>query len=271
MINKSPLILLNEQEVTAHIGSFTDLIDNILIFKKTDSTNNYFKNKNLVQQKPFALCLAEQQTAGRGRLDRTWFSPFGTNIYLTISWQTAKLLSTLSNLSLHIGIAFMKMLESLDLANDIGIKWPNDIYYQQQKLAGILIETQPVSPSFNRVIIGIGINVNMAEYAANSIGNAWTSLQHITHQVHNRNIIAGTLVKKIIERLMMIEHFSERLMLAEWNRYDILSGRELTLIRQGTEITGIAKGINSEGHLQIQTADNQLLICNSAETSVKNF
>lgn len=267
-----PLELLDVKQIKAPLTvAQQQSIERIEILTSVDSTNSYLKNKLELQKRPVSICLAEQQTAGKGRLGRSWFSPFGANIYLSLSWKSDKDISELNGLSLVIGVAIMKALEKLGLSKGIGIKWPNDIYCQHQKLAGILIEIVAESHSHTRVIIGIGMNVNMLNQPQAAIDKDWTSIEHITQQYQNRNVIIGALLKAVLDELENIKQQPLAACLAEWKKYDVLYEKAITLSHQGNNISGVGKSINEQGHLLLLTNDGTLLPCSSGETSIKQF
>jgi len=267
-----PLQLLDIDRIKTFLTAQQAIIENIIILTSVDSTNTYLKNQLAQQRLPLSICLTEQQTAGRGRLGRSWFSPFGANIYLSLSWKSQQAISELNGLSLIIGVAVIKALKEFGLSEGIGIKWPNDIYYQDQKLAGILVEIVAERHSGTQVIIGIGMNVNMLHQQQAPIDKAWTSIEHMTQQYQDRNILVGILLKAIIAELENIQQqHSPAASLAEWKKYDVLYEKAITLSHHGKELSGIGKGINEQGHLLLLMADGALLPCSSGETSIKQF
>src|SRR3546814_7105530 len=100
------------------------------------------------------------QTAGRGRRGRSWISPFGANLYLSIAWSWPAWPPELSALSLAIGVACAKVIENHGIA-DVRLKWPNDLLVDDRKLGGILIEHRGEAGGACRVVVGIGLNLQM--------------------------------------------------------------------------------------------------------------
>src|SRR3989338_4340844 len=147
-------------------------IQEIKILKTIDSTNAYLLKQAHVDKA--SVCIAEQQTAGRGQFNRTWASP-ANNIYFSMRWPLKEAYQNIMGLSLVVAIAIIKTLAYFDVTEHIGIKWPNDIMWQQRKLAGILVETTKTD-----VIIGIGINVQLPKTV--SIDQPWIDLFEITDQ-----------------------------------------------------------------------------------------
>jgi BirA family transcriptional regulator, biotin operon repressor / biotin---[acetyl-CoA-carboxylase] ligase len=235
------LILLDAELIQSYI-SFADQLK-IDIFDSIDSTNTYLKQRK--SEKKFHACLAELQTAGRGRFSRTWFSPFGANIYLSLAWYTHKLLHDLGGLSLMMGLATVQALTELGIQNGLMIKWPNDILWRGNKLAGILIEVNAESGKPSQIIMGIGLNVNMPE--------SWASINHILAADQDRNKIVGLLLNHIVHS---IDEFNEQgfseSFIQQWKPYDFLFGKPLSLKAGHHIINGIAMGVNSLGHLLLQ-------------------
>jgi len=128
---------------------------NMDIFNEIDSTNDEAKRINL--NKDFHIIIAEKQYKGRGRLGKKWSSPDLGNIYMTVC--TEKDFSYMP-LSLVIGVICKKGIEKFINKNDIELKWPNDILYNNKKVGGVLVEKEVIKES-TRTIIGIGINLNI--------------------------------------------------------------------------------------------------------------
>lgn len=169
-----------------------------------DSTNNAFEE--LIPSTKLSICLAETQTQGRGQLQKIWHSPSGENIYLSLCYFSSKSPTALSQLSIVIGQTLCLFLNNgFTLKAPAKIKWPNDILCDEKKISGILIEIKKVSNQQHRVVIGIGINVNMHEVPESAISQPWTSLAHMTGSTHDRNLICAHLINKIQIALRLFE------------------------------------------------------------------
>src|SRR3990167_5786654 len=131
-----PLLLLDPLIIKNKIYDSIDL----MVFETIDSTNLYLKQfKNCKQVK---VCLAEQQTAGKGRFERAWHSPFGKNIYMSCRYPFKKDISELAGLSLLTSLSVIKTLNDIGIKDHLFVKWSNDIVFDGKKLAGNLIEVQ---------------------------------------------------------------------------------------------------------------------------------
>lgn len=237
------------------------------VFSKIDSTNDYFKSK-IITADAIHFCLAEQQTAGRGRLGRNWFSPFGTNIYLSCSWSFNQEVNALSGLSLVVGIAVIKALNELNPNPEIKIKWPNDILYQQKKLAGILIEINTLDSGNTQAIIGIGLNVNMGSQNTEIIDQPWTSLQHIIGHEIDRNKIVALLIHNLLCELSKFSIHGLKPFFTQWQQYDALLNQQINLLHGTQNIIGKVIGINEQGYLLLQHNDGSTAAYSSGDSTL---
>ena len=128
-------------------------------FPVIDSTNQYLLERvNTLSSGE--SCLAECQTAGRGRRGKPWVSPFGCQLILSMYWRLEQGMAAAMGLSLAVGVAVVEALESLGYPG-VALKWPNDLYYQGRKLAGILVEMSGSAGASCHLVIGVGLNLAM--------------------------------------------------------------------------------------------------------------
>lgn len=216
-----------------------------------DSTNQFLLDR--VGQLPQgAVCLAEYQEAGRGRRGRQWLSPFGSNLYLSMYWRLDAGMAAAMGLSLIVGVAIAEALQSLG-ADDIKVKWPNDLYYQDKKLAGILIEMTGQAGDAAHLVIGMGLNVAMTEKEGTDIDQAWTNLAQASGSLPERNQLAATLIQRLHETLEHYEQVGLDGFIERWNRLDNYLDRPVKLLIGQRVVEGIARGINNQGALLLET------------------
>lgn len=264
----SPIILLDSAAIKKNISSETLKEQlKIEVFATVDSTNQYLKTLKAETKKNFQVCLAEYQTAGRGRFGRKWYSPFGSNIYFSLSWTVSKDVSELNGFSLVVGLAVVKALEACGVPNTLKLKWPNDVQYQQKKLAGILLEINAEANGASQVIIGIGLNVNMADSA--EIDQPWVSVRSITKQLSDRNVIIAKLIEQLMQNIRLYETLGLKHFLPEWQVYDALYGKEIQLEQHKQIIKGTMQGIDERGHLLLQDEVGQMNSYSSGDVSIK--
>ncbi|WP_157988474.1 biotin--[acetyl-CoA-carboxylase] ligase [Candidatus Erwinia haradaeae] len=151
----------------------------MIVLPVVDSTNQYLLDRTTFL-KSGDVCTAEYQQAGRGKYGSQWFSPFGSNLYLSMYWLLDKGLQTATmHLSVFISIIIANILREQGIS-DIKVKWPNDIYLQDRKLAGILVEIKGSNKHRSEIIIGAGINLAMVGLSKNLLlQKNWIDLQEI--------------------------------------------------------------------------------------------
>lgn len=218
-----------------------------LVFDEIDSTNEFLL-KHCKTLETGSICLAEKQTAGRGRRGRTWYSPKSENLYFSMLWHyQPDEVADLSAMSLMIALVIAESLQAQNV-QDIQIKWPNDIYFQGKKMGGILNETV-VDASGVHFITGIGLNLGMANVDPNAVTQAWSDLSD--YQIDRNQLVcdlAQALQKNLkIYPLVGFSHYAER-----WRSFDIFSNQPVKLVMENGEIHGISRGINEKGELLLE-------------------
>lgn len=266
-LNKS-LELLDASKINAAISDQTfALISSFEIHDQIDSTNRYLVKRSQQSAPSGSVCFAEYQTDGKGRRGREWISPYGSNICLSILWRFQQGPAAISGLSLAIGVAVIRALKQHQI-NDIGLKWPNDLYSQGKKLGGILVEVSGETDGPCSAVIGLGLNLFVPKIQALSITQAWTDLNKITGQ-HSllRNKLAGTLVNHLLPVIANYETVGIKAYLDEWRTYDCLSGNLATLYIGSQQFDGIVRGIDDNGMLLIERQDGSVQTFASGEVS----
>jgi len=258
----SPLILLDEAKLSAGLPAQTELT----IFETISSTNDYLKTKSNINNPQ--MCLAEQQTQGRGRLNREWVSPFGKNIYFSFRYPIAKDISELAGLSLIVSLAVLHTLKCAGIDKNLYVKWPNDIIYENKKLSGALIDVQAESHGLCHAVIGIGVNINMLTDEARRIQQPWTSMQAILGTYIDRNLIASQLMSHLLKYLQRFIENGFEDFISEWEAADCLQGRVITLKNFDNSITGKVIGINKQGHLQLLLDSGETRTFSSGEATI---
>jgi BirA family biotin operon repressor/biotin-[acetyl-CoA-carboxylase] ligase len=264
---KQPLILLDEQEIKAELSALKwHTPFNLEVFTSIDSTNRYLKS--MPSSPRVEVCCSEAQTQGRGRFGRAWHSPFGENIYCSSRWNLNCDLVKLSGLSLVTSLAVVATLKEFNMFEQIKIKWPNDILWNDKKLCGSLIEIIAESNAAAQVIIGIGLNVNSDTKNNPLPDKPWCSLYELSQLWHNRNQIIAHLIVNLERYLTLFIRHDLTYFLDEWQRYDYLFGKEIN-IHQATELlTGKACGINQLGQLILEDDAGTKHLLSSGDTSL---
>jgi len=197
-------------------------------------------------------CLAEMQTAGRGRRGRAWVSPFGHNLYLSLCREFGSGASGLEGLSLVIGIALVRALQQWGLVG-LGLKWPNDVLCNGRKLAGILIEISGDVTGQCQVVIGVGMNLKQATATMAAVSQPWTSLEHSGFDSSQRNQLFGSILGRLLAALDHFQQLGFQAFVSDWDRFDVTAGRELDLTSVTSEVCGTGCGVDASGALLLQT------------------
>jgi BirA family biotin operon repressor/biotin-[acetyl-CoA-carboxylase] ligase len=226
-------------------------------FLEIDSTNTWLRQRALDGAPSGSVCVAEMQSAGRGRRNRHWVSPFAASLSLSLLWRSATGAAELGGLSLAAGVAIVRSLRTFGIET-AGLKWPNDVLVDGAKLAGILIDVIGESTGPCSVIIGIGINVNMPEAAAAEIDQHWTDLRRLTGRERlSRNRIASIVLNHIFTAIEEFECSGLQPFLEEWSRHDVTQDRQVSLRLPNEVIHGRACGVDSGGALLVETASGR--------------
>jgi len=251
----SPLNLLDHHIILSALKSPNDSItvekNLIEIYNFIDSTNDYVMRSISNQLKQGYTCIAEYQSAGRGRRGRQWISPFGSQIYLSMYWYLEQGLAGAMGISLVTALAVSDAIK-LQCNMQVQLKWPNDIYLDGVKLAGILIDLQGQALEPSHSVIGIGLNLNMPSNAAKEIDQQWTDLQSHTMVNINRDKLCAELINCLWKRL--IQHSEEGLtsMIDEWHKHDIYLNKPVKLLTGERVTQGICRGIDGQGALLLE-------------------
>ena len=214
------------------------------IFDSIPSTNSYLTN--LPFSNDIKVCVAKHQTLGKGQHNRKWISKKDSSIIFSIHI-TLPLKTSLDGLSLMVGLAILETLELYNI-NKLQLKWPNDIYFGNSKLAGVLIENS-LQKEFNSVVIGVGINSKIDssfdfEVPAVAIN------QIVDFEVNNLFLTAD-LINKILEYCDIFTQKGFKFFYKKWNKYDYLLGKKVIFKDNEKTIKGKCQGVTNQGLLFI--------------------
>lgn len=254
-----PLSLLNQEIITSFLAK-KNKSNKIEVHTLIDSTNSHLmrllsnqEDDNFTLLDQGQVCLSEYQSDGRGRRGRQWISPFGSNLYLSLYWKLEQGLSAAMGLSLVTALAVSDAIKDLYNVN-VELKWPNDIYLQGVKLAGILIELEGQVSGPSHSVIGIGLNLKMPEKSAREIDQPWTDLQSHFDKSIDRNELCSAIISCLIDRLNLHQEKGLVSMVDEWHQQDIYLNKSVQLITGDRITQGICRGINAQGALMLEIA-----------------
>ena len=244
-----PLQLLDQKKIIALLGQqSTNVVEVVSII---DSTNTYVK-EHLHELPQGYVCLAEAQTHGRGRRGKTWVSPFGSSIYMSMAWTFKGGYQSMAGLSLLVGIAINRSLKIMGI-KDCKLKWPNDVFHNCRKLAGILVEVEGQVGSDASAVIGIGINVDLPN-AVSEIDQPFVDLVSITQKPVDRNELVALIILTLTQMLKEFELKGLAPFLSEWREADLFYNEYVYLESGNNRIHGLSKGINEGGALLLENA-----------------
>tara|TARA_S200000501_G_scaffold113396_1_gene106584 strand:+ start:145 stop:1050 length:906 start_codon:yes stop_codon:yes gene_type:complete len=259
VVNKNPL---DKEKILSKLSNEFRSKVVLEVFDTISSTNDYLLRKEKNKNKDIKICIAEEQTKGRGRRGKSWISPKFKNIYFSLNSYFKK--EDLSGLSIAVALSVSKVLTKINVMSLI--KWPNDLLVGNKKICGILIETAKVG-ELTKVVIGIGINVNM-EYSE-LIDQEWTSIKLEKKQSVDRNSIITEMINQLCITLNKFEQEEFDYFLKRFTSLDLLRDKEFTLKDKPNE-TFIGKGIDNKGLLIAQNLKDQRIVkFSSGEVSLK--
>ncbi|MFO7787605.1 MAG: biotin--[acetyl-CoA-carboxylase] ligase [Halospina sp.] len=259
-----PLDLLSRESIESALAG-QDPQPELMLEPVVESTNTLLMDHSGYSGVP-RICLSEQQLQGRGRRGRSWVSPFARNLYLSVGLETDAGPAAVQGVTLRAGLGAVRALAGLGI-DGLGIKWPNDLWLNGRKVAGILTELQGSAQDELRLVIGLGLNVYMTA-PETAIDQPWTSLAREGQVPEGgRNRLAAALIEGILTSLADLGLGSDPAIPDEWARYDVLRGRQVAV--RGRDCRGIGDGIDSSGQLRLRTADGEVILLNAGEVSLE--
>ena len=213
------------------------------------------------------LFVAEQQTEGRGRRGRPWESPFGRNLYFSLVWRFENGAAALEGLSLLVGLSLVKALQKLG-AEEVQLKWPNDLLWRDRKLAGILLEMTGDASGECQVVIGIGVNVAMPADFAATIDQPWVDLQTAMGVKVSRNSLLAAVLEELVPALeqFAVEGFAP--LVDQWHQWHAYQDQSVNLFVGQNTLEGVCRGVDTSGALLLETAEG-LRSFHGGEVSVR--
>ena len=246
------LPLLNSLQISTALSPYQ------VHYQPVMSSTNEWVLQNIPNLNKGDLCLAEYQTAGRGRRGRQWLSPFAGQMIFSFYW-TFDPRKSIEGLSLVIGLAIAEVL-------NVQVKWPNDILFDGRKLGGILVEIANHKNGLLNLVIGIGINVSLPTQT--EISQPYAQLSEMDPDI-DRQTLFPTLIQHLYARL---ERFEKEGINAEfqqaWQNHNAFFNSEVNVITEQRVISGIEQGIDERGYLRVQCGA-ELKMFNGGEVSLR--
>lgn len=215
---------------------------NVIHFKKINSTNAYVK-ENYKTLENFTFVSSEEQTSGKGRLDRKWISPKGENLLFSILIKDKKIIEKFNSLSIGTATLVARFLELLGIKN-VSVKWPNDVYVNDNKICGILLEGNVEE----YIVIGVGLNVNQINFDG-EYRISPTSIRKEVGKEMNLALLEVDLFEFIFKHMNQSSFEKKTLDFIENHNY--LLGKEVEI----NGVKGTVKGINKNFSLLINETE----------------
>ncbi len=222
-----------------------------LWLKTVDSTNRYAA-QNFDSLPEGTLVVAGQQTAGRGRRGKSWLSPKGVNVYA--SFVMKNLVTSPMQATIVASLATLDCLRQTAPETNFWLKWPNDVFHDHCKIAGILCEA--IADADNRirgVVAGVGINVNMSRETLNAIDQPASSLLNITGQKIDLKKITNLLAFTMFQSYITYSTLFPRLF-ARWKKENLLLGKVVDLLTEREVVSGRVVDFGTNGELLLNVA-----------------
>lgn len=243
-----PLELLDRGRIVQALDAEAQaMLTGLEVLPEVDSTNRHLLDKPGGAPGAGEACVAEYQSAGRGRRGRRWVSPYGCNLYLSLKWPFRDAPPRLGGLGIACAVAVARTLRGIGLVG-VGLKWPNDVLWRDKKLGGILLEFVDSGAS-PRGVIGVGLNTRMPAPAAHAVAQPWTDIETALGTAVSRNALAGAVIGGLLHAVREFEARGLAGFIEEWRRYDIMPGKAAVLRWSTGHVSGIVEGINPQGEL----------------------
>ena len=260
MVNTSPL----PQQIKKRLSTRW-LGQTIHFYQQLDSTNLTAMEMALGDASEGTAVLAEEQLRGRGRGNRSWHSPVGVGIYCSIILRPRLLPAKAHVLTLMTAVAIVKAIGQ-ETGLSPRIKWPNDILLDDNKVAGILLESKMSSQQIEHAVIGFGINVNhtSADLPPEPMFKA-SSLKIELDKPVERGALVAAIFAEVEGLYEMLQQEEVAMILEEWRHFSATLGQPIRVWQQGKVTEGIAVDINEEGGLVVKAKDESLMLIHAGD------
>jgi BirA family biotin operon repressor/biotin-[acetyl-CoA-carboxylase] ligase len=226
------------------------------VFPEIASTNTHLMEQDAPPPGQARVAITDNQTMGRGRHGRTWQSPPGSGLCVSVVYTFAVHPANLPALTLAIGLGAIDALERLGVSG-VQLKWPNDLIAEDGKLGGILTETKSHMSGAISIVSGLGINVDLGEKPDFDFETDWTrgvaDLAGVVATLPSRHTLAARLIEGLCQAFLDYEADGFEYFAQKWPDRDWLFGRALTIDTAQCQVTGIGAGIDQDGALLVDT------------------
>ena len=265
--------VLSKQQIIQELIQQHHPIDwNIQTMESTTSTNDLAKiyaNQNSTTP---AIFISEEQTAGRGRLGRTFISPAKSGLYISLCLFPTVALEDLSLITCATAVACIETIEQLT-GKSLDIKWVNDLFYREKKVGGILTEviSDFESQQVQALIVGIGINLidspqSFPKELHSIVGSVFSSKEEYNESSFNRNHFIAQFLEKWT---FYYQNLSKRDFIESYKEHSNVIGKSIKVIEGNQVYHAYAKDIDENGHLVVEKEDSSLHTLSYGEGSIR--
>ena len=253
---------LDAEAIRRHLDAAGVQVDALEVFPEIESTNTYLMEQPYLMEQSapsdgrVRVALTDNQTAGRGRLGRTWLSPPGSGLCLSLAYRFASHAEELYAVTLAVGVSIVAELEAQG-AKGVQLKWPNDLVVGDGKLGGILTEARTQQSGGVIVVTGVGLNVDLSSRPDLMLETEWAQravdLESCVAELPERNALAASLVSAIGGALRDYEAAGFGPFRERWQEHDWLRGKAIAVETPQHRTSGVAMGIADDGALLLDT------------------
>lgn len=254
--------VLTSEGISENLKASTK-VSHVICLEETDSTNNYAKRLALSGAEHGTLITADRQTSGRGRHGHTFESPAGTGLYMSLILKPNVDVSRFQMITIADAVAVCLAVEELypGSRGKLGIKWVNDIYFRGKKITGILTEavTNFESGEIESVVTGIGVNVSTKNFIAETAGAIFTDSDAC---VFRRDELCARIADNVME---FAENLDNPEIINAYRERSILTGQDITFMKNDLQCFGHVEGIDDSGGLVIVNSSGKIETLRSGE------
>ena len=228
----------------------------------TTSTNRVAKEAAQKEMQEGTLVITDHQTEGRGRLDRTWWSPPGKDLLFSLIFRPSLTIAQTFRLTVVSSLAIAEAIRQ-ETGLEALIKWPNDIFVKGKKIAGILSEVSGTSGRLEYVVVGIGINVNSNPAVYPEIHDTATSLRREFRQDFPRLELLAAISEFIETYYQQLHEGDYSSLKKRWDALSLITNKSVSVKSMGSAYEGIAESIDDDGVLTLRdhTGTRWRIVC----------
>jgi BirA family biotin operon repressor/biotin-[acetyl-CoA-carboxylase] ligase len=264
---QTPISLLNKCEIEKNLGSISATQFSVINIVSETSSTNELAMQSTYSDERWQLFAAEFQFAGRGRRGKVWQSPYGSSLLFTLGLKKHWPTEVLYFASMLAGLGLAEVISELvGNSAEVQVKWPNDVYVNGQKMAGVLCELQGSPVDEALLVVGIGINVSCSP---ESVDNPAAKVKDYVDSEVDRNSLLANVCAKLVACFDQALSGEVDQLLTKWQYYDYLLGKRVKVLMGSKAVFGVASGVNGKGELRLALEDGSVRCFNGGEVSVR--